>query len=173
MVNDKKQILGMLEEVFNRWEELLAGMSEEQATARNLPSNWSVKDVIAHLWAWQQRSVARQEAAVRNKEPRYPEWPERFDPDPEEDVDQTNAWIYETYRDKPWPSVYGDWREGFLRLLELAEQVPEKDLLDAGRYAWMGGYPLAASLQGTHEHHEEHLEQLLAWLGRDGSTKSE
>ena len=31
------------------------------------------------------------------------------------DLDQINAWIYETYREQPWSSVHHDWREGFLR----------------------------------------------------------
>ncbi len=167
-MNDKKQILIMLKEEFNRWEELLVSMSEEQTTAPNLSSNLSIKDVIAHLWAWQQLSVARMEAALHNREPEYPSWPERLGPDPEEDVDQTNAWIYETYRDKPWSSVYADWRAQFLRFLELSEEIPEKDLLDPARYAWMGEYPLSASLQGSYEHHEEHLESLLAQLGHKG-----
>src|SRR5438552_16213356 len=84
MTNDKQQILKMLKDVYNRWEELLAGMSEEQVTNPDLPSGLSVKDVVAHLWAWQERSVARQEAAVRDREPAYPGWPEAFDPDPDE-----------------------------------------------------------------------------------------
>jgi hypothetical protein len=167
-INDKNQILRMLNEEFNRWEELLAGMSEEQITDPHLPANWSMKDVIAHLWAWQQRSIARSEAALHNKEPEYPRWPERLEPDPDEDVDQTNAWIYETNRDKPWSSVYADWRAQFLRLLELSKEIPEIDLLDPGRYAWMGGYPLSASLLGSYEHHAEHHEQLLAGLGQKG-----
>ncbi len=160
MINDKKQMLKMLQEDFNRWEELLAGMSEEQITDPHLPSNLSIKDVLAHLWAWQQLSVVRMEAALHNREPEYPTWPERLGPDPEDegDVDQTNAWIYETYRDKPWPSVHADWRAQFLRFLELAEEIPEKDLLEPGRYEWMGRYPLSASLLGSYEHHEEHLE---------------
>jgi hypothetical protein len=40
-------------------------MSEEYITAPQLSSNMSVKDVIAHLRAWQQRSIARLEAALR------------------------------------------------------------------------------------------------------------
>ena len=126
-----------------------------------------MKDVVAHLWAWQERSVARQEAAVRDREPAYPGWPEAFDPDPEEDVDQTNAWIYETNRNKPWPNVYADWRGQFLRILELAEGIPEQNVLDPGRYAWMGGYPLSASFLGSYEHHEEHIEKLIAWLNQN------
>jgi hypothetical protein len=163
-VNDKDQMLSMLKDDFNRWEEVLAGMSEAQISEPNFASELSIKDVIAHLWAWQQISVAQMEAALHNREPELPAWPERLGPDPEEDVDQTNAWIYETYRDKPWASVYADWRAQFLRFLELAEKIPEKDLLDVGRYKWMGGYPLFASLQGSYEHHEEHLESLLSQL---------
>ena len=37
----KQHILAALSEEFNRWEELLAGMSEAQITAPQLPSNWS------------------------------------------------------------------------------------------------------------------------------------
>ena len=162
VVNDKDQMLAMLKDDFNRWEEALAGMSEAQITEPNLPDGLSIKDEIAHLWAWQQRSVARIEAALHDRQPEFPAWPERLGPDTDEDVDPTNAWIYETYCDKPWASVYADWRAQFMRFLELAGEIPERDLLDAGRYEWMEGYPLSASLQGSYEHHEEHLESLLS-----------
>jgi hypothetical protein len=172
MMNDKKQILKMLKEEFNRWEELLASMSEAQITNPQLPSNRSIKDVMAHLWAWQQRSIARMEAALHNREPEFPKWPEALDPEPEGEPDELNAWIYETNREKPWSRVYGDWRAGFLRFLELGEAIPEKDLLDPGRYPWLEGLPLSAVLLGSYaHHHQEHFEPLLAWLRQHGSTK--
>jgi len=74
-MNGKQQILTTLREDFSRWEELLASMSEEQITAPQLPSNLSIKDVIAHLRAWQQRSIARLEAAVLNRNPSFPGGP--------------------------------------------------------------------------------------------------
>ena len=63
-MNDKQRVLTMLREEFKSWEQLLASLSEEQITAPQLPANWSIKDVIAHLRAWQQRSIARLEAAL-------------------------------------------------------------------------------------------------------------
>ena len=168
-MNDKGQILVKLEKVLNSWEELLAGLSESQIVAQELPDSWSVKDVIAHLWAWQQASVANAEAALQDRHPDYPEWWEIFGPDPNEDVDRTNAWFYKTYRDKPWPDVYTDWRSQFLRYLDLLEEIPEKDLLEVGRYEWMGDYPLSASPLGSLDHHEEHLETLSAWLREHGN----
>jgi len=166
-MDDKEQILAMLKEVFDCWEELLASLSEEQVTAPYLPANWSVKDVIAHLWAWQQISVVRAEAALQDREPEYPRW---SDPE-EENVDRTNAWIYETYRDKPWSDIYADWKAQFLRYLGLTKEIPEKDLLEHGRYAWMGKYALSASLLGSYDHHQEHIEKLLAWIRERGNMK--
>ncbi len=128
--------------------------------------------MIAHLWVWQQRSIARMNAALHDREPEFPGWPETLDPESEDDLEQINAWIYETHREKPWSSVYRDWREGFLRFLDLGEAIPEKDLLDPGRYLWMKGLPLSIILQGSYDHHhEEHLEPLLAWLRQSGSMK--
>jgi hypothetical protein len=49
----KKQILSLLKDELNRWEEIIASLSEEQITASQLHANFSIKDVIAHLMAWQ------------------------------------------------------------------------------------------------------------------------
>lgn len=165
----KEEILEMLRDEFTRWEKLLSSMSEEQISEPHLPSNLSVKDVIAHLWAWQQRSIARMEAALRNREPEFPMWPGTLNPDSEDPPDQINAWIYETNREKSWSSVYKDWRDGFLRFLESGEEIPEKDLLNPGRYAWLEGYSLADVLLSSYEHHHvDHLVPLLAWLHQNG-----
>jgi hypothetical protein len=164
-MDDKRQILTTLREEFNRWEELLASLSEEQIMASHPPSNWSVKDVIAHLMAWQQVSLARLEAAQLDKEPLFPDWLAGLDPESEEDREQFNARIYETYHQQPWPRVHQNWRDGFLRFLTLGERVPESDLWDAEKYPWLKGYPLFAVLQGSYEHHhDDHLEPLLAWI---------
>lgn len=166
-MNSKQEILTKLKEEFNRWEELLADLSEEQIIAPHLPSNFSIKDVIAHLRAWQQVTVARLEAALLDREPEFPMWLAGLDPESESYLDQFNARIYEIYHEQPWSSVRRDWRNGFLRVLELGGAIPEKDLLDAGRYSWLEGHPLCLVLTGTYEHHhDDHLEPLLDWLNQ-------
>lgn len=169
-MHDKHQTLTTLRAEFNRWEELLATLSEEQISTPLLPSSWSIKDVIAHLWAWQQRSIARLEAALLDSEPEFPNWPADLDPEPAGQPHQVNAWIYETYREQPWSSIHGNWREGFLRLLELGEAIPEEDLLEPGRYSWLEGQPLSFILQASYgHHHEEHFKPLLARLQQHGN----
>lgn len=160
----KQHIQAALGEQFDKWEKLLTGLTEEQATTPNQFSTWSVKDGIAHLMAWQQRSIARLEAASADREPTLPEWLPRVDPEDVATTEPVNAWIYAQYHALPWPEVYAEWRAGFLRLLAAAERITEKDLLDSSRYSWLAGYSLADVLLGSYDHHQEHYEALLADL---------
>lgn len=161
-MQDKSEILGMARREFDRWEERLASLSQEEILAPQLPSIWSIKDVMAHLWAWQQVSIARLEAGRLNRHPDLPGWLAGLDPESEEHLEQYNATIYNAHRQRPWADVYQDWKDGFLRFLALAENTPEQDLLDAQKYPWLKGYSLFAVLEGSLGHHREHWEALLA-----------
>src|SRR5262245_2206629 len=101
----KRHILAALNEMLDEWENLLAGLKEEEIVTPLAPEELSIKDEMAHLMAWQQRSIARAEAARLDREPQFPNWPDALDPEAE-DVDQINAWIYETYRAQPWSQVH-------------------------------------------------------------------
>lgn len=163
-MNMKEHILLALSEQFERWEDLLASLSEAQLLTPLTPSPWSVKDVITHLWAWQQRSNARIQAALLDKSPDFPVWLPGLAPDAAEATDQINAWLYQQYCHLPWATVQQNWRQGFLRLLQASQDIAEKDLLDAGKYPWMEGHPLAFVLVASYDHHQEHLDKLNAWL---------
>jgi uncharacterized protein (TIGR03083 family) len=163
----KQHILAALREELEGWQALLDALSEAQRSAPLLPSDWTVKDVLAHLMAWQQRSVARVEAALRGSQPAFPHWPGGFDPDTPGGADRANAWIYQTHHGRPWPAVLADWRAGYERFIELSDQVSEIAMLDGDRFPWMNGAPLALVLLASYDHHQEHLEKLEAWLRED------
>jgi hypothetical protein len=166
----KEHLLEALKEQLNRWEELLDHLSNNQINVLLAPSNWSTKDVLSHLRAWQQRSIARLEAALSDREPIFPKWLPELDPESEVSTDQVNAWIYETHRDESWVTVRQNWKDGFSRLLELGERISERDMMDESRYTWMEIRPLALILIGTYDHHQEHLDKLLAWLKEHGEV---
>jgi hypothetical protein len=168
MMYSKAQLLTMLREEFDRWEVLLAGLSEDQITSRQLPADLSIKDVVGHLRMWEQVSIARLQAALDNMEPDYAGWPEG-DPDTQ-DLEKVNAWIHDTNRDQPWATVHAAWRAGFQHFLDLAEAVPEQDLLEVGKYHWLEDYALGeVLLSSLRHHHEEHYEPLTAWLRQNAS----
>jgi hypothetical protein len=165
----KVELLALLRDEFGRWEKLLSSLSPDQLAARDLPGGLSVKDVMAHLWAWQGLSVARLEAAIDNRDPDYDLGPEGLDPDNEQNLERINAWIHQTNLDRPWMEVYGNWRRQYLWFLELAEKLPEQALMQPARYTWLRDTPLSAVLRGSYlHHHEEHYEPLTAILRQRG-----
>jgi hypothetical protein len=163
-MNMKEHILAALRQQFDSWEELLAGLSEEEITAPHFDYNWSIKDVIAHLWAWQQISIARMDGGLHDREPEFPRWIMNLGKDWEEDADRVNALTFETNHEKPWSKIFQNWKTGFLRFLELGNEISERDLLNGDRYPWLKGYSLAFILVASYDHHQEHIEKLLNWL---------
>lgn len=164
-MTDKQAVLTLLRDEFDRWETLLGGMTEAEITERRFHHDHSIKDEVAHLWSWQQRSIVRLEAALYNREPIFPNIPGIPEADIEEDTDRVNAWIYEVNRDKSWAQVHREWRAGFLCFLELGEALPEPDFFDKHKYRWMDGYSPADIMTFSYEHHHvDHYEELLRWL---------
>ena len=157
----KEHILAALREQALKWEELLLNLSEEQIAAAQFDLGWSIQDVVAHLWGWQQISIARLQAAALDREPAFPAWLVNLPGNWEEDVDHTNAWIYQENHAKPWPKVHQSWREGYLGMLSSAGPISEKNLLDKERYTWLDGYSPLDVLIGSYEHHQEHYEKVL------------
>lgn len=166
MFVDKRELIAIFESEFEAWERLLTGLSLAQLMEPGLPGGLTVKDTMAHLGAWQQRTIAQLEAALHGHEPHFPPWPVALDEEESSDaVDRANAWILETHRHRPWSDIYREWREGFLRFLELVRAIPEADLLPGKELAWMAEYQLWDGLSGAYEHHHaEHRRQLEASL---------
>src|SRR5687768_9538384 len=167
-MNMKEHILAALTEQFASWEELLASLSEEQITAPHFDFGWSIKDVMAHLWAWQQISIARMEAGVLHRELKLPKWILSLGQAWEKDADRVNALTFETNHERSWSEIYQTWKNEFLRFVELGNKISERDLLDGDRYPWLKGYSLAFILVASYDHHQEHLEKLTNWLRKHG-----
>lgn len=170
MSDERTRLLTLLREEFGCWKGLLSDLSEAQIAASRLPNGWSIRDLTAHLMAWQQISVARLEAARLGREPALPDWLAGLDPDAETKLNQINARIYAIYREQPWSTIHEGWAGGFSHFLELAAELPEDDLQDAEKYPWLRGYALADVLKGSYEHHHvDHLESLRAWARQQES----
>lgn len=165
MTNEKSSVLTALSEELQYWEGQLATLSEDEITTSRLRNGWSIKDLMAHLMAWQQVTRARLEAASANEAPVFPEWLEGAGPESDEQLHEFNARIVERHRDRPWLEVHSDWRSGFSEVIRLGRDLPEDDVLNPGRFSWLDGNPLLAVLEGTLRHHrDEHRSYLEEWL---------
>jgi hypothetical protein len=163
-MNMKEHILAAMREQFDRWEELLASLDEEKIIAPKFDLDWSIKDVVTHLWAWQQISLARMEGGLQNREPDYPAWIVESIENWEDEADGVNALTFERYHQNSWSEIYKKWRNGYLQFIELGEKFSEPDLLAVDKYRWLHGYSLALILIASYDHHQEHFDKLKNWL---------
>ena len=166
-MNMKDHVLMALKEKFTEWQDLLDTLSEEQILQIPEPGEWSIKDILAHLWAWQQLTQARLKAALQGGEPVFSLWPAELNESAANSPDEINAWIHSFYVSTPWPIIRKDWQGCFQGVLDLAGKLPEREMLDSENYPWLGGYPLINVLIATYDHHQEHYEKLLARLDNE------
>jgi len=164
-MTNKHQLISQLLAVFASWEEFLAGIDEDEMDVQPQPGRYSISEVLSHLHAWQQVSIARLEAALFNKDPSFPEWLGSADPSYVEDhLDEFNARIQEIHHAESWSTRHREWSEGFLGFIKLAESIPASMMFDSERYSWLGGNALAAVLDGSRVHHQEHLDSVRSRL---------
>ena len=152
----QQHILAALQEQLDEWEAFLSALTPAQIQTAVKGSDWTVKDVVAHLAAWQELSNARLEAGLAGRELIPPAWVGHTDPDREESTNDINARIYARYQPLTWPEVHELWLNGYHRLIETAAKLDEATLLDGDHTPWLHGFSLADVLLGTYGHHQEH-----------------
>ncbi len=158
----KSHILAAVREGFLEWDSFLTSMDEQQLIARSAPDAWSIKDDLAHIIAWMQRSNAYLTAAVEGSEPDLPVWIPGLIIDSAEKLDKVNDWIYAHFADWRWSDVYENWRAAYDQMMVSAEAIPEIAFIDGNRYPWSDGFSIAARLVSTYEHHKEHFDPYLS-----------
>jgi hypothetical protein len=161
----KSQMLDSIRAHRDRWEALLAEVSEERMLKPGVMGSWTFKDVAAHLTGWRNRvTIDRLEAGMRDEPLPPPPWPSELDEDADGDVQVINEWIYQHNQKRSVSDVLADARESWRRMEAAVEGLSEQDLLDPNRFSWLNGYALAEVVPGSSGHFEEHEEMIRAWL---------
>jgi hypothetical protein len=147
------------------WEALLAEVDARQATVPGVAGAWSVKDLVAHVTAYERGLVEWLEAASCGESLVLPVLDHP-------DVDSRNAVIYAENRDRSWHDVLLESTRVFQQLLQCVEALPEKDLVDPLRTAWFveprwhESRPLWKCIaDDSYQHYDQHLPDFRAWGG--------
>lgn len=145
------------------WELLLAEVGEARMNEPGAMGEWSFKDLLSHLTAWQQFAQGPLEEALMGDCP-APPWP--TDLNPEQDQSLINRSIYERTRELPVDIVIRDGRATWDQLEERLAALSEDALLAPRRTAPSHGEPLGAMVirEVTAHFHQDHEAALRAWL---------
>ena len=125
----------------------LDGVTEEQAARVGLNPNWSVKDALAHITAWElEGAKALGQVLEEGYEPR------RWD---DEAINSFNSEAVEERLGHSMAEVTGEFNATHERVLELLGRLPEDVDENSPAYKIVSGY--------TIEHMEHHAGQVEEW----------
>src|SRR5512140_360811 len=127
--------------------------------------DWAVKDIVAHLTAWEGRPVAWLKAARDGTAVQPAPW------DTSMSEQAINAWIYQTNHSRPLANVLAESRLVFERLVIGIEALSDQQLNE--RRDWLDGRSLIEAMAAnTFEHYREHGAAIQTWLNQVARAES-
>jgi hypothetical protein len=105
---------------------------------------WSVKDLLAHLAAWEGFFLSWYRAGVRGETPEIPApgftWKQ---------MHQLNEQVFREHRLHSLEDVQAWFYRSYQEIRQVVDDIPEKDLFEPGRYPWQGKHPLAGFIKAN------------------------
>lgn len=146
---------GLLAEFEREWvnlERICAGLSEEDMVAPGAEGEWSVKDILCHISAWEKYLLDRLGMVLTGQPPRYPpmvSW---------DDVHRFNAQVFIENRDRPLSSVMLEFRNLYQGVTTVLRALNDDHLAVSYSYDFPDDNLNLAKLirANTSEHYREH-----------------
>ena len=144
---------------------------ESVRTEPALAGGWSVKDLIAHVAAYENWTAAQIRAANEDRAPTDRELygVEAMPDDPEGwDLDRQNVAIYAQYKETPLAEVMTFSHQAFADLVAAVEAVSDEGLANTGAHAWTEDSTLLEIIPSQcYAHYELHADELKSISGDD------
>jgi uncharacterized damage-inducible protein DinB len=154
----KKQLIKEVRDARAAFMAAIEGLTDTEMMQPGAAGIWSVKDIMAHLVAWEAELVT---ALSRKLSKKYKDAPNivRI-----EEVDEWNAEQYHENAARSLDIVRQDFQGVHKHLLLAIEDLDERLLNDPLRFEWMEGEPLSYLIVETAVWHEQdHAEDIQNW----------
>jgi hypothetical protein len=118
----RSALLAELDQEWANIERICAGLSEDEMVAPGTQGDWSVKDTLVHLSAWEKYLLDRLGYVMTGQSPRYPvmtSW---------DDVHRFNAQVYAENKDRPLTSVIIEFRSLYQGVMTVIEALSEDQI---------------------------------------------
>jgi hypothetical protein len=150
-----------------RWEDLLGRIDPDEMERPGVAGDWSARDVIVHVTAYERGLVEWLEAAGRGEV-------KKFSILDHPDLDWRNAAILEASRGQSLAAVQAEASRVWGRLLALIEALPDELLLEPERAEWFvkprwGERRLLweCIADDSVRHYDQHVPDVERWLERE------
>jgi len=159
----KSDLLEVIRTERERLESLLVGLDDSRKLEPGVEASWSIKDILAHIAAWERLAYDRIQAAVSGNPLKFPLIKG------DADVDKFNAEVFEKNKKSSIADVtdefHGSHQDFIGQIGTLAEDFLSKPL----PFDWAGKLTAQVVISAnTHWHYIEHAESIEKWLDKQG-----
>lgn len=164
----KDQLLKDIRTERRRLEKNLSGLSAEEMTRRGVAGTWSVKDILAHLSAWEMLFLNWYSAGLQGRVPAT--LPVGMS---QKAMDALNQQIYGKNRRRSLDEVLAEFHASHEIIVRVIETIPEEEMFTQGRFEWTGPLMLADYIAGnTCSHYAWAKSQIRKWSKSRVKTKT-
>jgi hypothetical protein len=151
-MSTKDELLSEFDREWAKIERTCASMGEAQMCAPGLQGEWSMKDILAHISAWEKFFLDRMGYVMTGHHPQYPSM------QTEEDVRRFNAQVYEENKDRPLTSVVIEFRSLYQGVLTVIQALNDEQLSQPYTYDFAADHITLLDLirANTTEHYRQH-----------------
>lgn len=149
----KKHLLVEFDDAWSQIEHRCAGLNETQMVAPGAMGEWSVKDILAHLSAWEKYLLDRLGFVMTRQPPQYPVMVSI------QDVDCFNAQVFVDNKERSLNSVMLEFRSLYHGVKTVLEAMDDELLHKPYDYDWPDdGLNLLQLIRAnTTDHFKEHF----------------
>jgi uncharacterized protein (TIGR03083 family) len=153
---NKAELLDQVEIEWKKLDELLSDLSPEQITQPDPAGEWSIKDIIAHLTAWEGRMVAWVEMIQQGGSPHGPKnWDE---------IHRWNAETFQQTKDMDLAAIFDQFRHTHQAVLDTIKSLSEEQLQTGYTEHWPKDQLWHGIAVDAAWHFKEHREEILKRL---------
>lgn len=151
----KEELIRRIESAQADFLEVLADVPEHLAETPNAIGEWSLKDLLAHLIAHEQRALAELKAARKGDKPTLPL----------DDNDAFNAHAVESLLTRTFATVQADWLQSTAQVISAVKSMSDDEFDPSSSVCECLDDSVDGALaNNTYSHYAEHLPELEAWL---------
>lgn len=140
----KDQLLKDIHTERRRLEKNLSVLRAEDMIQPDVIGTWSVKDILAHLVAWERLFMDWYFAGVHADTPGT--MPVGMS---QKSINALNQQIYEKNQGRSLDDILAEFHISYQEIMTLIEAIPEEDMFIHGRFPWTGTLTLADYITGN------------------------
>lgn len=150
----KAQVLEKLDKTWAEFQESFAGLSESQLAQPGVSGEWSVKDILGHVTAWEEESQKHLPLIAQGgRPPRYK--------DAYGGIDAFNAMMTDKNRALPLGEILQQSQESHARLVQYLQDAPDELFSRETRF-------LRRLRADSTSHYPEHTRAIQEWREKLG-----